>query len=538
MADASAGAPENQDPARGPTPSLLRVTGLRKSYGATQALRSCNIDVAPGEIRALLGENGSGKSTLVKILSGVVRADAGSVELSGALLSAHSPREAQARGIVTVFQETLVAPELPVLDNIFLGSDRTFRWGRPHAEQRRIAREALDALGASSIKLDTPVSVLPLHRRQLVTLARAMARPWRLLILDEATSALDVESRDALFRFLRHNRPAGSAVLFISHRMDEIAALTHSVTVLRAGETTATLAVADASADRLIAMMSRSHDSGHAPSVRSSPARRETPPARASELRLRAQGVVLRSGGRPIDLEARSGEIVGFSGLDGHGQADFLATLAGLNKTEAGTVETFRDGAWRPIASLREAVRSGVCYVPRDRKSEGLFLGLSVLDNYGLPTLWRDARFSFIDRAAIRRRAERDLGMLHTRYSSLSGPVARLSGGNQQKVLLARWLATGPAVMILDDPLRGVDAATKGEIYGVFRDLAGRGVTLLLLSTEIEELITCCDRVAVFRESEVSAMLEGAALTREAIVSAMFGQDRQAAREGAKETPR
>ena len=228
--------------------------------------------------------------------------------------------------------------------------------------------------------------------------------------------------------------------------MDEIAALTHSVTVLRSGETTATLAVADASASRLIAMISQSHDNGQAPSASSSPARRETPPARTPEPRLRAQGVVLRSGARPIDLEPRSGEIVGFSGLDGHGQADFLATLAGLNRTEAGTVETFRGGAWRPIASLREAVRNGVCYVPRDRKSEGLFLGLSVLDNYGLPTLWRDARLAFIDRAAIRRRAERDLGVLHTRYSSLSGPIARLSGGNQQKVLLARWLAIGPAV--------------------------------------------------------------------------------------------
>jgi len=504
--------------------AALRISGLRKSYGATAALVSCNMEVMPGEIRALLGENGSGKSTLVKILSGVMRPDAGRVELFDAPLAARTPREAQARGVVAVFQETLVAPELSVVDNVFLGQDGLFRWARPHAEQRSLARQALDALGADAIRLDAPVGLLPLHQRQLVTLARAIARPWRLLILDEATSALDVESRDALFRFLRDRRPPDSIVLFISHRMDEIAALAHSVTVLQSGETSATLAIRDATAERLVAMMSHARPAGRAVPSEAPLSARRPGAAQTAEWRLRVRDLVLRPGARPIALDVRAGEILGFSGLDGHGQADFLAAAVGLKTSESGVVESWDGTAWRSIAALREAVGHGVCYVPRDRKNDGLFLGLSVLDNYGLPTLWRSARLSFINRMALRRRARADLAVMHTRYPRFSTPVGRLSGGNQQKVLLARWLAAEPKVMILDDPLRGVDAATKSEIYEVFRELASRGVSLLLLSSEIEELIACCHRVAVFREFEVRAVLEGASLTREAIVAAMFGQ--------------
>jgi ABC-type sugar transport system ATPase subunit len=354
-----------------------------------------------------------------------------------------------------------------------------------------------------------------------VTLARALARPWRLLILDEATSALDVGSRDALFRHLRINRPSDSAILFISHRMDEIASLADSVTVLQSGKTSATLSIGDAHPERLISMISSSRD-GELIAEARSPNTRET--ETGAEPRLRARALVLRSGAKPIDFQIQPGEILGLSGLDGHGQADFLATLGGLKKGVSGHAESSQDGAWVEIASLRDAVRRGVCYVPRDRKSEGLFLGLPVFDNYGLPTLMRDARFSFVNRRAVRNRAERDLATMHTRYAGLSAPVGQLSGGNQQKVLLARWLAVGPAVMLLDDPLRGVDAATKGEIYDVFRTLAGRGVSILLLSTEIEELLTVCHRVAVFRDAELRATLAGSGLTREAIVSAMFGR--------------
>lgn len=352
------------DPTAGPT--LLRVDGVKKTFEPTKALVSCSFDIAPGEIRALLGENGSGKSTLVKILSGVLHADADEIAINGAPAAFHSPRQAQAAGVVTVFQETLIAAELAVLDNIFLGTDGLFRWHLCRAEQRRIAGKALADLDAASIRLDAPLEALPLHRRQIATLARALVRPWRLLILDEATSALDVGSRDALFRYLRHHASPGSSVLFITHRMDEIANLADSVTVLQSGKTTATLPIGDAPADLLITMISQSRmGGGEAPSPPKAEARAVS--AEAGPPQFRARDVVLRPSAGPIDLDFRPGEILGFSGLDGHGQAEFLAVIARLRRPESGVVEAFDDEAWRPIETVRGAVRHGMCYVPRDR---------------------------------------------------------------------------------------------------------------------------------------------------------------------------
>jgi ABC-type sugar transport system ATPase subunit len=267
-------------------------------------------------------------------------------------------------------------------------------------------------------------------------------------------------------------------------------------------------------------MISRSRgEGGFAPGRKQEAAR-----VVASTPVFRARDLVLRAGAQPIDITIRRGEILGFSGLDGHGQAEFLAVMAGIRSPETGAVEENDGASWHAIETMREAVRRGICYVPRDRKNDGLFPGLSVLDNYALPTLRNWTRMSFIDRRGLKRRAEQDLAVMRTRYASLSMSVSRLSGGNQQKVLLSRWLAVDPRVIILDDPLRGVDAATKAEIYDVFRTLAGRGVSLLFLSTEIEELLTACDRVVVFREAEISRVLEREALSREAVVAAMFGQ--------------
>ncbi len=503
-------------------PFLIKVRGLKKSYGPTRALTGCSFDIAPGEIRAVLGENGSGKSTLVKILSGVLRCDEGEVLMGGTPVRFRSPREAQAAGIVTVFQETLAVPEQSVLDNIFLGTDRLFGWSLPRAGQRRQASELLDELGAGDTNLDAPVEALPLERRQIIAITRALARPWRLLILDEATSALDVGSRDALFAYLRQ-RPAEHAVMFISHRMDEIAAIADRVTFLQSGETTATLQIGNAPTEVLVSMISRSRD----PDKKQAQARTSSGAFNSSlpgSPCLRARNTVLRAGARTVDLEIRSGEIIGFGGLDGHGQAEMLAALAGVRQPLAGDVSSREGSSWRPLTSPAQAVRQGVVYVPRERKTEGLFPNLSILDNYSVPTLRRWSRLTFIRRAALKRQAQVDLEGLKTRFASVSMPVSRLSGGNQQKVLLARWLAASPRVLVLNDPLRGVDAATKADIHGLFRDLAASGVAIALLSSEIEELLALCQTIVVFREGQVSRTLDCTTKSREAVVAAMFGQ--------------
>ena len=269
--------------------ALLSVRGLKKSYGPTRALTQCSFDVAAGEIRAVLGENGSGKSTLVKILSGVLPADAGEICLHDRPVRFRSPREAQAAGVVTVFQETLVVPEQSVLDNIFLGTDRLFGWALPRPEQARQAADLLARLEAGDTDLRAPVEALRLERRQIIAIARALVRPWRLLILDESTSALDVASRDALFAELRRH-PAGRAVIFISHRMDEIATIADAVTLLQSGETTATLETGHAPADVLVAMISRSRHAAIEPAQRSETAGSSLPSAGVPAPTCRAGG--------------------------------------------------------------------------------------------------------------------------------------------------------------------------------------------------------------------------------------------------------
>jgi ABC-type sugar transport system ATPase subunit len=534
--------------------SRLDIADLSRSFGETKALRSATLRVAPGEIHSLAGENGSGKSTLIKILSGVLRPDSGTLTWEGDV-KRHlaSPASAQAMGISTVFQETLFAPEMTVRDNIFLGTDRLFRYGRRKGAELEVARQALSDLGLDTLDPDRPMWMLSLAERQLVTIARAIVRPWRLLVLDESTSALDSSQRDRLFDYLRLARSQGKSVLFTSHRMDEVLGLADRITVLRQGTTVTTMAVGEASRRGILGHMSgRAEGAGMASAdtadiVSAAPPRLEadrleadrqaagqpaaavpstghTPGVRTPVLR--AGELTLRPSSRPISLEVCAGEILGLAGLEGQGQVEFVECLSGLRKPVSGDLAAQADnGQFQPVRHYAGANRLGIRYVPRDRRHEGLFGPLSVFDNFAV-TLWSDFnRFGLLRRQQARKRFADFAESSRLVSASPARAISTLSGGNQQKILLGRWIAMRPRVLVVNDPLRGVDANTKEELYGLFRRLAADGVAIIYLSTEITELLTLTDQIAVFHEGSVVAMLPSETSSDTDVVAAMFGDE-------------
>ena len=540
--------------------SRLDIEDLSRSFGETKALRSATLRVAPGEIHSLAGENGSGKSTLIKILSGVLRPDSGTLTWEDDV-KRHltSPSGAQAIGISTVFQETLFAPEMTVRDNIFLGTDRLFRYGRRKGAELQTARRALDDLGLDGLDPDRPMWMLSLAERQLVTIARAIVRPWRLLVLDESTSALDAQQRDRLFGYLRRARSEGRSVLFTSHRMDEVLGLADRITVLRQGTTVATLAVGEASRRGILGHMSGRADTADIVSAAPAPPREagqppdaeglprdaellprdaELPPrdtellprdAGRAPVVLRTEELALRPASQPISVEVRAGEILGLAGLEGQGQVEFVECLTGLRKPVSGQVAALgAGGAAHPVRGYGAASRLGIRYVPRDRRHEGLFAPLSVFDNFAI-TLWSDFNWlGVLRRQQVRKRFADFAESSRLVSASPARAISTLSGGNQQKVLLGRWIAMRPRVLVVNDPLRGVDANTKEELYGLFRRLAADGVAVIYLSTEIVELLTLTDQVAVFHEGSVVAMLPSETSSDTDVVAAMFGDEHQA----------
>jgi ABC-type sugar transport system ATPase subunit len=474
------------------------------------------VELRSGEIHALVGENGSGKSTLVKLLSGILHPDEGSLVVDGDdLRRIGSPAEARELGIATVLQEVLVVGSLTVLDNLWLGADGAFRTRVPESRKRTEGGAVLAQLLERPPPLDVLMETLDLATRQTCAIARALLQPHRVLILDESTSALDVSVRERLFAVLQDLRSRGVAVVFISHRMDEIEALADRATVLRSGTDVGTLENRSTFARDLLQLMT-----GEELDVASRTHPRGIPGA----VVLQVNDLKLSREAGSFSAAFRAGEIVGLAGLEGHGQERFLRVLAGLDAPAEGEVARMLDGTAQPVVSQHRAAQLGIAYVPRDRRRDGIFEPLSILDNFSLPTLHRDAAAGRI--LTTRRRRRRFAGYvdrLDIKLAEQDDPITTLSGGNQQKVLMARWLATDPRALLLNDPTRGVDARTKGGIYALLGELASEGVAIVVLSTEIEEQLVVMDRVLVFRENQVFAKLDEGELTREALIAAFFG---------------
>jgi ABC-type sugar transport system ATPase subunit len=501
--------------------AMLRVDRVAKSFGETTALSACSFEVARGETHALIGENGSGKSTLVKILAGIVRPGRGRIGVADTWLEGgiRSPAASRQLGIAPVFQEILLVSALSVLANVYLGRDGLLRAADATVSRRAAAEALLRRLSDRPIDLDVSAGTLDLSDRQVCAITRALLQEPRVLLLDESTSALDVRVRRRLFEVVREFCARGGSVLFISHRMDEVAEIADRVTILRSGVSVASLPRGEATPSTLLSLMSGERQTHHA-------AGRGTggPTARAGTI-IQVRDLILNPGGLPASLAIGAGEVVGLGGLEGHGQDEFLRTLAGLRRPARGSITVVgADGKEVHIRTFRDARRHGIAYVPRERKTEGIFAPLSLLDNFAMPSLGRDARLGLLSNKRQDRRFRAYHERLEIRMGSPRDPITSLSGGNQQKIMLARWLATEPRILLLNDPTRGVDHATKQDLYALFGEISRSGIAIVLLSTEVDELITLTDRVFVFREGSLFAELPRRQLERQRLVASFFGQ--------------
>ena len=496
----------------------MSVAHAAKAFGATQAIVDASFELRAGEVHALIGENGSGKSTLVKILSGIHAPDSGTIEFGGVPAPAlRTPRVSQDAGIATVFQEVLVAEARSVLDNVWIGAEGLLRTGVSGREKRARANAVLEELLGRHMDLGVAVEQLSLSERQACGVARALLRQPRILILDEATSALDVATRDRLFAMVNRLSLEGVGTIFITHRMDEILEIGDRITVMRSGETVATLARGEAGPADLVRLMTGSDQlTGHVREARESDA--------SATIALSARGLALGHGRAPIDVEIRAGELVGVAGLEGHGQEEFLDALRGKHVLAAGHVVRHEAGHEVAIRSTADAAAHGIAYVPRERR-QALFAWMSISENFGMPTLNRDTRLGWLRPSGTRARLRRYIEELGIVLGDPSDRITTLSGGNQQKVVVARWLAAHPKVLLLNDPTRGIDVGAKRDLYRLLTTLVEGGMAIVMLSSELDEHVELMDRVLVFREHELFTELDRASLSRAALVSAFFGEE-------------
>jgi rhamnose transport system ATP-binding protein len=497
-------------------PPILEMQHISKRFAATQALNDVSFVLRPGEVHALLGENGAGKSTLIKIISGVHKPDSGTILLEGQSVSFNNPRDAQGRGIATIYQELSLYPDLTVAENIFmghaprrkLGPVSMLDWGSMFAR----ARELLESLNITDLDVRRKVGTLTVGNRQRVEIAKALSLNARVLIMDEPTAALTEADVQRLFEIVRLLKARGVAVVYISHRLAEVFEICDQVTVLRDGHYIDSKPVsATTEADLVSMMVGRTIDNLFP--------KTEAP---IGQPVLEVRGLLRKPMTKGVSLTVRAGEILGLAGLVGSGRSELAQVIFGFTPAEGGEIRI--DGKTVSVRNPGEAMKHGIAYVPEDRGTQGLVRQMRVRENVSLTVLRSLMQGGFINGRVERALAQEKVKELGVRTPSIEQVVGRLSGGNQQKIVVSKWLATKPRVLIMDEPTRGIDVGAKAEIHRLMCELAAQGMAIIMISSELPEVLGMSDRVLVMRGGKVVAEFSRAQATQQEVVTAMMSE--------------
>lgn len=490
---------------------VLSMRNIAKAFGKFYALKGVDLTIWPGEIHALMGENGAGKSTLMKILAGAYTATSGEILIDGRPHAIKGPKDALAAGITLIYQEMQLAPNLTVAENIFLGSELARGGLVQRKEMINQAQAVIDRLGAQ-FKASDRVMTLTIAEQQQVEIARALHRNSRVLVMDEPTAALSSRETQRLFELILRLRDEGMAIIYISHRMAEVYELSDRVSVLRDGQYVGSLTRDKLNASELVRMMVGR------PLSDLFNKERDIPPGQP---RLRVEDLTDGGKVKASSLVVRAGEIVGLAGLVGAGRSELAQLIFGVRRATGGVIEI--DGEPVVIHSPRAAIELGIGFLTENRKEQGLFLEMAAQENITMATLERDARWGMLNRKKAQTLSDDAISLLNIRVPHAQVRAGGLSGGNQQKLLISRWVAIGPRILLLDEPTRGVDVGAKSEIYRIMTQMARQGVAILMISSELPEVVGMSDRVYVMREGSIAGELQAGDISQESIMTLATG---------------
>ncbi len=493
---------------------IIELNGIAKQFGGVQALKGVDFSLFPGEVHALVGENGAGKSTLVKILAGIYRPDAGIVKVGGEVVELRSPTQAQDLGIAVVQQEPMMFPDLDVAENVFMGRHPHDRFGR--VDWKRMYREVDQLLSSLDVSLSShaPVQGLSVAEQQLVEIAKALSLQARVLVLDEPTAALSAHEVEELFAIVKQLRERGVAILFVSHRLEEVFMIADRLTVFRDGAHIITAPVSEMTTEEIIKYMVGRELSNLFPKGATE----------IGEVMLEVQHLTRPGVFNDVSFQLHKGEILGLAGLVGAGRTEVAQVLFGVEQAESGEIRL--KGKRVRIRSPQQAMEYGIAYVPEDRHLHGLVMNFSIAANVTLSILHQVSRLGLVDPRREQKIATEYSTQLSVRSEGVEQLVNALSGGNQQKVVLGKWLATNPSVLILDEPTRGIDVGAKAEVHRIISDLAAKGLAIILISSELPEVLAMADRVIVLHEGHVTGTFTRSEATQERVMFAATGQDR------------